>query len=93
MTNLLLSFDQCRRTFRFELFIQRQADKDHSEVRLFNDAKKLDAQLIAAGYKLEYKTEWCRRFNEIRHSQRPSTSSAIPLEGLQTDLIFTGMPK
>ena len=91
MKNTPLSFDQCRRNFRSELFIQRQADKDHSEARLFNDAKKLDAQLIATGHTLEYKTEWSRHFNEIRHAKRSSTSLANHLEGWQTDLIFTGM--
>ena len=86
-----ISFDQCRRKFRRELFIQRQADKDQSEARLFNDAKKLDAQLMTAGYKLEYKTEWSRLFNEKRHVQRSSSSSASPLDGWQTNLNLTGM--
>lgn len=53
-----LSFDQCRRELRRELFIQRQLDRDHSEKRLFNDAIKLDAQLVAKSYKLPYATEW-----------------------------------
>lgn len=53
-----LSFDQCRRKLRRELFIQRQADRDNSESRLFHDAIKLDAQLVAKGYKLPYPTEW-----------------------------------
>jgi len=91
MSNLLLSFDQCRRKYRIELFIQRQADNDHSEARLFNDAKKLDAKLIVAGYNLEYKTEWCRYFNKVRHAQRSKTSSLMPPDGWQTDLIFKGM--
>lgn len=33
-------------------------DKDVSEARLFSDAQKLDAQLVSAGYKLVYPTEW-----------------------------------
>ena len=91
MKNPALSFDQCRRQIRRELFIKRQADKDHSETRLFNDAKKLDIQLIAAGYELEYQTEWCRFYNEKRHAKRSSASSASHLEGWQTDLNLTGM--
>jgi hypothetical protein len=58
MKKLTLSFDQCRRELRRELFIQRQLDSDNSENRLFIDALKLDAQLIAKGYQLPYATEW-----------------------------------
>lgn len=46
------TFDQYRRQIRRELFLKRQHDKDNSEARLFSDAKKLDAQLIASGYEL-----------------------------------------
>ncbi len=53
-----LSFFQYRKQLRRELFIQRQLDLDHSEKRLFGDAIKLDAQLVASGYKLAYATEW-----------------------------------
>lgn len=53
-----LSFDQCRREFRRELFIKRQADRDNSESRLFHDAIKLDTQLVAKGFQLSYPTEW-----------------------------------
>ncbi len=56
-----LSFDQYRREIRRELFLKRQQDKDHSEARIFSDAEKLDAQLIASGYQLAYPTEWCRK--------------------------------
>lgn len=58
MKNPTLSFDQYRRQLRHELFIQRQSDRDNTEARLFNDALKLDAQLMAAGYQLPYATEW-----------------------------------
>ena len=58
-----LSFDQCRRQLRCELFKKRQQDKDHSEERLFSDAQKLDAQLISFGYQLVYPTEWSRKRN------------------------------
>lgn len=53
-----LSFFQFRKQLRRELFIQRQHDRDNSEKRLFNDAIKLDAQLVAKGYQLPYTTEW-----------------------------------
>ncbi len=58
-----LSFDQYRRQIRRELFLKGQQDKDNSEARLFSDAQKLDAQLIAAGYELIYCTEWVRKRN------------------------------
>ena len=61
MNSPLLSFDQYRRKIRRELFLKRQQDKDHSEARIFSDAQKLDAELIAAGYQLVYPTEWCRK--------------------------------
>lgn len=56
-----LSFHQYRRQIRRELFLKRQQDKDHSESRLFSDAQKLDAQLIAAGHELIYPTDWSRK--------------------------------
>ena len=55
------SFDQYRRQIRRELFLQRQQDQDNSEARFFSDAKKLDDQLIEAGYELIYPTEWSRK--------------------------------
>lgn len=58
-----LSFEQYRRRARRELFLKRQQDKENSEARLFYDAQKLDAQLIAAGYELIYPTEWVRKRN------------------------------
>lgn len=59
-TNPSLTFDQRRREIRRELFIQRQADRDNTEARLFSDARKLDAQLKSEGFKLERETEWSR---------------------------------
>lgn len=53
-----LSFFQYRKQLRRKFFIHRQLDRDNSESRLFNDAIKLDAQLVAKGYKLSYATEW-----------------------------------
>lgn len=85
------SFDQCRGQIRRELFIKRQADKNHGESRLFNDAKKLDIQLIATGYELEYQTRWCRFYHEKRHTKTPASSPPTPLEGWQTDLNPTGI--
>lgn len=58
MKKTTLSFFQYRKQLRRELFIQRQLDRDNSEIRLFNDALKLDAQLVASGFKLPYATEW-----------------------------------
>jgi hypothetical protein len=58
-----LSFDQCRRQIRHELFLKRHEDNNHTEIRLFNDAKKLDSALIYAGYELAYSTEWSRKRN------------------------------
>lgn len=81
MKILLLSFDQYRRQLRRELFLKRQQDKDNSEARLFLDAQKLDAQLIAAGYELIYPTEWCRKRN-LR-----------PLEADISDLNLKDMPE
>ncbi len=91
MKNPTLSFDQCRRKLRRELSIKRQSDKDHSEARLYNDAKKLDNQLIAIGYKLKYQSEWCRFYHEKRHTKRSLASSASHLDGWQTDLNLTSM--
>lgn len=58
MKNHALSFFQYRKQLRRELFLQRLRDHDDSEIRLFNDGKKLDAQLLAHGYQLAYPTEW-----------------------------------
>ena len=60
MKNTSITFDQCRRNIRRELFIQRQSDRDHSETRLTYDAKQLDAKLKVQGYTLNYLTEWGR---------------------------------
>lgn len=81
-----LSFDQYRRQIRRELFLKRQQDNDHSEARLFSDAHKLDAQLIAAGYELVYPTEWCKHFDENRHLLRLKKASASHFIGSQTHL-------
>jgi hypothetical protein len=60
MKNTSISFDQCRRMMRRELFTQRQLDRDTSQARLDRDAKLLDAMLEAEGYTLPYITEWGR---------------------------------
>ena len=72
-----LSFDQCRRKLRRELFKIRQSDRDYSEIRLTHDAKLLDAMLVAEGYELPYQTEWGKRRGAdaildraIRHPQQ-----------------------
>ena len=73
----LLSFDQYRRKLRQELFILRQLHRDYSETRLTQDAKLLDAMLVAEGYELPYQTEWGKRRGAdaivdraIRHPQQ-----------------------
>lgn len=81
-----LTFDQCRREIRRELFLKRQQDNDHSEARLFSDAKKLDAQLIVSGYELAYPTQWCKHFDENRYLLRLKNSSSTCPEGSQTHL-------
>ena len=81
-----LSFDQYRRQLRRELFLKRLQDKDNSEARLFSDAKKLDAELISAGYELLYPTEWCKHFDENRHLQRLKNASPTDSGGSQTHL-------
>ncbi len=77
MDNPPLSFDQCRRKLRRELFKIRQSDRDYSEIRLTHDAKLLDAMLEAEGYELPYQTEWGKRRGAdaivdraIRHPQQ-----------------------
>lgn len=54
------SFFQRRKEIRFELHKQRMHDNDMSEARMRMDRIKLDSQLVAEGYKLEYETEWAR---------------------------------
>jgi hypothetical protein len=78
--NLTPPFYQRRKEIRRELFIQRQADRDNTEARLFNDSKKIDAQLIAEGYKFPYPTEWARA-----RSEKHLNNKARPL--LQVDVV------
>jgi 5'-3' exonuclease len=59
-TQPALSFDLRRREIRRELFLQRQAERVNTENRLYLDGKKLDAQLLAEGYKLTYPSNWGR---------------------------------
>lgn len=88
-----LSFDQYRRQIRRELFLKRHEDKDHSEARLFSDAKKLDARLIVAGYELIYPTEWAQTFNQKRYLKRRKICSSSTLGVWQTDLNLSDMPE
>lgn len=85
MKTLSLSFDQFRRQIRRELFLQRQQDQDNSEARLFSDAQKLDAQLVA-GYELTYLTEWAHTFNKKRHLERSKKRSPSTIPVWQSDL-------
>jgi hypothetical protein len=91
MKTLPLSFDQYRRQIRRHLFLKRQHDKDHSEARLFSEAQKLDAQLIAAGYGLIYPTEWAQTFNQKRHLERSKKRSPSMIAVWQTDLNSSDM--
>lgn len=93
MKNISLSFDQYRRQIRRELFLKRQQDNDHSEARLFIDGRKLDAQLIQAGYELIYQTEWAQTFNHKRLLERSKKGSPSTPAVWQTDLNPSEMPK
>jgi hypothetical protein len=70
--NLTPPFYQRRKEIRRELFIQRQADRDNTEARLFNDSKKIDAQLTAEVYELPYPTEWARARSENPIKNKPT---------------------
>lgn len=87
------SFDQYRRKIRRELFLKRQSDHDNSEARLFIDARKLDAQLIQAGYALIYQTEWAQTINHKRHLERSKKGSPSTPAVWQTDLNPSEMAK
>lgn len=54
------TFFKRRKEIRFELHQKRMHDNDMTEARMNMDASRLDAQLVAEGYKLEYETEWAR---------------------------------
>lgn len=86
-----LSFDQYRRQIRRELFLKRQQDKNNSEARLFFDAQKLDAQLIAVGFELIYPTEWAQTFNQKRHLERSKKRSPRTIAVWQADLNSSDM--
>ena len=88
MKHSTLSFDQYRRQIRQDLFLKRQHDKDNSEARHYYDAKKIDALLKKAGFKLPYPTEWSRHFDEKRHLERLENGSRTHLESSQTHLNF-----
>ena len=84
--NINISFDQRRREIRSLLFIQRQLDQDNTEARLFNDAIKLDAQLVADGFNLLYPNEWARS----RLAKQPISNSRTYLEVDVADLFIKG---
>lgn len=52
------TFFQARKEIRVRMSASRAADRDQSEVRLHNDGKQLDKELIDLGYELEYPTTW-----------------------------------
>lgn len=54
------TFFMRRKEIRLELLKHRILDNDNTEVRMRLDANKVDSQLAAEGYKLEYQTEWAR---------------------------------
>jgi hypothetical protein len=50
--------DQLRRSIRAELHAARCADGDHSELRLWMDARQLDERMAAAGFAPKHPTTW-----------------------------------
>lgn len=50
--------DQLRRSIRAELQAARCRDGDQSEVRLWHDARKLDARMTEAGFPPGHPTTW-----------------------------------
>jgi fructosamine-3-kinase len=93
MTKPIKSFDQARRSIRRALHQKRLEENDHSEKRLFQDALQLDQTLEAQGFKLPYRSEWARFFNEQRHKERLLSASRKALESWQIDLNHQDIPK
>ena len=81
-----MSFDQYRRQLRYQLFLKRHYDNDHSEARLYSDGKKLDASIVVAGYELIYSSEWCPHFDEKRYLHRLEIAPRKAHKGSQTHL-------
>jgi hypothetical protein len=77
-----LSFFFYRRQLRQELHLQRVKDKSYGDARMAIDQKSLDAQLVSAGYKLIYPTEW-------RQKTKTRPLQAIT-QGLNKELIGQG---
>jgi hypothetical protein len=50
--------DQLRRAIRAELHTARCRDKDHGELRLWQDARDLDSRMVAAGFEPKHATSW-----------------------------------
>ena len=53
-----MNIDQLRRSTRAELHAARCRDGDHSERRLWDDARELDARMTEAGYPPKHPTSW-----------------------------------
>ena len=80
------TFDQRRRWIRMILHQARCRDHDQTERRMFMDARKLDAQLIAKGYPLEYPSEWGSNWPaECKRKGLPD-----PFLSLETNFIVLG---
>ncbi len=50
--------DQLRRAIRAELHAARCRDADHSELRLWTDARALDDRITEAGHPPKHPTSW-----------------------------------
>lgn len=53
-----VALDSLRRQIRAELHAQRCLDHDHSELRLWNDARELDRRMADAGHHPTHPTTW-----------------------------------
>lgn len=53
-----MTADQYRRSIRAELHTRRCQDGDHTEARLWHDARELDRRMVEAGYSRKHATSW-----------------------------------
>jgi hypothetical protein len=84
MKNTSITFDQCRRNIRRDLFKQRQADRDNSITRLNDDAARLDTKLTAQGYPLNYQTEWGKNRVEQVTTDRATRPPQLAIASLNS---------
>ena len=78
--------DQYRRQIRADLHAKRCRDKDHSELRLWQDARTLDLLMTRKGFVVTVPTSWGTSPSETARSkarQRPVKARHSP--GLHED--------